>query len=104
MSYLYEARQQQPNPPESNGMQSQQHPDMAQLPPTREAVVEQGLRIQQETAAERDALRRELAQRDSDIAAYKVALEAQSAQLTQAAAPSLLSMPARSISNASPNR
>ena len=38
MSYLYEARQQQPNPPESNGMQSQQHPDMAQLPPTREAV------------------------------------------------------------------
>jgi len=54
------------------------------LPPTREAVVEQGLRIQQETAAERDALRREVAQLHSDIAAYKVALEAQSAQLTQA--------------------
>ena len=54
------------------------------LPPTREAVVEQGLRIQQETAAERDELRRTLAQRDSDIAAYKVAVEAMSMQLTQA--------------------
>jgi len=58
--------------------------DAPALPPTREAVVEQGLRIQQETAAERDALRREVAQLHSDIAAYKVALEAQSAQLTQA--------------------
>jgi len=56
----------------------------AGLPPTREAVVEQGLRIQQETAAERDELRRMLAQRDSDIAAYKVAVEAMSAQLAQA--------------------
>jgi len=58
--------------------------DAPALPPTREAVVEQGLRIQQETAAERDELRRMLAQRDSDIAAYKVAVEAMSAQLAQA--------------------
>jgi len=56
----------------------------AELPRTREAVVEQGLRIQQETAAERDELRRQFQQALSDMAAYKVALEAQAAQLTQA--------------------
>jgi len=54
------------------------------LPPTREAIIEQGLRIQQETAAERDELRREVAQLRSDIAAHKVAIEAMTVQLTQA--------------------
>lgn len=54
------------------------------LPPTREAIIEQGLRIQQETAAERDDLRREVAQLKSDIAAYKVAVEAMTMQLAQA--------------------
>jgi len=65
-------------------MQSQQHPDMAQLPPTREAVVEQGLRIQQETAAERDHLRREVSGLRNDITGYKVAIEALQAQLAEA--------------------
>lgn len=55
-----------------------------ELPPTREAVVEQGLRIQQETAAERDQLRRELAAERSTNAGFKVALEAMQAQLTEA--------------------
>jgi len=54
------------------------------LPPTREAVVEQGLRIQQETAAERDHLRREVSGLRSDIAGYKVAVEALQAQLAEA--------------------
>jgi len=54
------------------------------LPPAREAVVEQGLRIQQETAAERDMLRREAAGLRNDIAGYKVAVEALQAQLAEA--------------------
>ena len=54
------------------------------LPATREAVVEQGLRIQQETAAERDLLRREVEQLKSDIAGYRVAIEAQATQLAEA--------------------
>ena len=70
--------------PNGNGHTARERDERADLPPTREAVVEQGLRIQQETAAERDELRRQLAQALSDIAAYKVALEAQAAQLTQA--------------------
>lgn len=55
-----------------------------ELPPPREAIVEQGLRIQQSTAAERDELRREVDQLRADIAGYKVALEAQASQLIQA--------------------
>ena len=41
-----------------NGTQAEQQ----SLPPTREAIIEQGMRIQQETAAERDSLRREVEQ------------------------------------------
>jgi len=55
-----------------------------ELPPTREAVVEQGLRIQQETAAERDTLRREVAGLKADITGFKVAVEALQAQLADA--------------------
>jgi len=80
---------------DERAMQSQQHPDMRGqhamterealgLPPAREAVVEQGLRIQQETAAERDMLRREAAGLRNDIAGYKVAVEALQAQLAEA--------------------
>jgi hypothetical protein len=54
------------------------------LPQPREAIVEQGLRIQQETAAERDLLRREVSGLKSDIAGYKVAIEALQAQLAEA--------------------
>jgi hypothetical protein len=68
-----------------NGMQGQQHPEMRQeLPPPREAIVEQGIRIQQETAAERDALRREVSGLKSDIMGYKVMVEALQAQLADA--------------------
>ena len=56
----------------------------SELPPTREAVVEQGLRIQQETAAERDMLRREVSGLRNDITGYKVAIEALQAQLAEA--------------------
>jgi hypothetical protein len=55
-----------------------------ELPPPREAVVEQGLRIHQETAAERDDLRRRLSERETDIAGFKVAIEALQAQLAEA--------------------
>ena len=67
-----------------NGMQAAQHQDMQQLPPTREAVVEQGNRIHQEVCHERDELRRRLDQAMADIAGYKVALEAQTMQLNSA--------------------
>jgi hypothetical protein len=60
------------------------HTEQVELSPPREAVVEQGLRIQQATAEERDQLRRRLDQAHADITAFKVALEAQAAQLTQA--------------------
>jgi chromosome segregation ATPase len=55
-----------------------------ELPGPREAIVEQGLRIQQETAAERDHLRREVSGLKSDIAGYKVAIEALQTQLADA--------------------
>ena len=58
--------------------------EVAGLPPTREAVVEQGLRIQQETAAANDHLRREVSGLKSDIAGYKVAIEALQSQVEQA--------------------
>jgi hypothetical protein len=58
--------------------------EQVELSPPREAVVEQGLRIQQATAEERDQLRREVTQLKSDIAAHKVAIEAMTMQLTQA--------------------
>ena len=58
--------------------------EAVELPPPREAIVEQGIRIQQETAAERDLLRREVQQLKADIAGYKVAIEAQQAQLAEA--------------------
>jgi len=46
----------------------------AELPAPREAVVEQGLRIQQETAAERDALLRREAELMTEIAGLKAQL------------------------------
>lgn len=71
-----------------NGLQTEAIERLQQLqhelPPTREAVVEQGLRIQQETAAERDQLRRELAAERNTNAGLKVALEAMQAQLNEA--------------------
>lgn len=69
----------------NGNMATQQHPEMRQeLPPPRELLVEQGLRIQQETAAERDHLRREVSGLKSDIAGYKVAIEALQSQVEQA--------------------
>lgn len=53
------------------------------LPPAREAVVEQGLRIQQATAAERDRLERLLAERDTRIAELKAMLEVAEVAVTQ---------------------
>jgi hypothetical protein len=46
-----------------------------ELPPAREAIVEQGLRISQEVAAERDSLRLLLSERDTTIAGLKAQLE-----------------------------
>jgi septal ring factor EnvC (AmiA/AmiB activator) len=54
------------------------------LPPAREAVIEQGNRVYQEVAHERDQLARKVAAQASDIAGYKVALEAQASQLANA--------------------
>ena len=51
------------------------------LPASRQAAVEQGLALYHETAADRDALREQVRQMQSQIAAYKVALEAQSTQV-----------------------
>ena len=48
----------------------------AELPPAREAIIDQAQRIHQEVAHERDMLRRELAEAQTSIAGYKVALEA----------------------------
>ena len=45
------------------------------LPAVREAIVEQGLRISQETAAERDALRLRVADLMTEIAGLKAQLE-----------------------------
>jgi hypothetical protein len=56
---------------DTNGMQSQQHPDMTQLPPAREAVIDQAHRMHQEVSHERDLLRREVADLRTDIAALK---------------------------------
>jgi uncharacterized protein YhaN len=50
------------------------------LPASRQAAVEQGLALYHETAADRDALREQVRQMQSQIAAYKVALEAKDAQ------------------------
>ena len=51
------------------------------LPAAREAVIEQAQRVYQEVAHERDQLLRKVAELQSDIAGYKVAVEAQSSQL-----------------------
>jgi hypothetical protein len=51
------------------------------LPASRQAAVEQGLQYFNETAAERDALRIEVARLNSDVATHKVAAEALSAQI-----------------------
>jgi hypothetical protein len=51
------------------------------LPAAREAVIEQAQRIHQEVAHERDQLLRKVAELQSDIAGYKVAVEAQASQL-----------------------
>ena len=67
-----------------NGHTAREHDERADLPPPREAIVEQGLRIQQETAAERDLLRREVSGLKSDMAGFKVAIEALQAQLADA--------------------
>jgi chromosome segregation ATPase len=68
--------------PNGNGLQVEE--GSTALPPTREAIIEQGLRIQQETAAERDELRREVNGLKADITAYKVMVEALQAQLAEA--------------------
>ena len=57
-----------------NGL-TQALPPTQGLPPAREAVVEQGLRIQQATAAERDRLIDMLSQRDTEIASLKAMLD-----------------------------
>jgi len=62
-----------------NGIQA----DQAELPPPREAIVEQGLRIQQETAAARDRLERALSERDTEIAGLKAMLEVADVTITQ---------------------
>ena len=67
-----------------NGHTAREQDERADLPPPREAIVEQGLRIQQETAAERDLLRREVSGLKSDMAGFKVAIEALQAQLADA--------------------
>ena len=67
-----------------NGQEIADLQKAAGLPPTREAVVEQGLRIQQETAAERDLLRREAAGLKADIGGYKVMVEALQSQVEHA--------------------
>ena len=67
-----------------NGRTAREQEEYADLPPPREAIVEQGLRIQQETAAERDMLRREVSGLRSDISGFKVAIEALQAQLADA--------------------
>jgi mannose-1-phosphate guanylyltransferase len=53
------------------------------LSPARAAIVEQGNRIHQEVAHERDLLRDEVMRLKSDIAGYKIALEAKDAQITE---------------------
>lgn len=55
---------------------------LADLP--QDTIVEQGLRIQRDTTAERDALRREVSGLKNDIAGYKVAIEAMQTQLADA--------------------
>jgi hypothetical protein len=50
-------------------------PTNGDLPPIREAIIEQGLRLSQEVAAERDSLRLLLAQRDTTIAGLKAQLD-----------------------------
>jgi hypothetical protein len=52
-----------------------------ELPPAREAVIEQAQRVYQEVAHERDQLLRKVGELQSDIAGYKVAVEAQASQL-----------------------
>ena len=51
------------------------------LPASRQAAVEQGLAMYHETANERDALREQVRQMQSQLAAHKVALEAKDAQM-----------------------
>lgn len=54
------------------------------LPADRLAAVEQGLALYQATAAERDKLRREVADLQIERAGFKVAIEALQAQVTDA--------------------
>jgi chromosome segregation ATPase len=54
-----------------------------ELPAAREAVIEQAQRVYQEVAHERDQLLRKVGELQSDIAGYKVALEAHSSMEAQ---------------------
>ena len=54
-----------------------------ELPAAREAVIEQAQRVYQEVAHERDQLLREVGSLRSDIAGYKVALEANASYIAQ---------------------
>jgi chromosome segregation ATPase len=62
---------------------SEQATNGSTLPPAREAVIEQAQRVYQEVAHERDQLARKVAELQSDIAGYKVALEAHSSMEAQ---------------------
>ena len=55
-----------------------------ELPPAREAIIDQAQRVHQEVAHERDLLRREVADLKIDLAASKVVTEATKAQAEQA--------------------
>jgi chromosome segregation ATPase len=62
---------------------SEQATNGSTLPPAREAVIEQAQRVYQEVAHERDQLLRKVGELQSDIAGYKVALEAHSSMEAQ---------------------
>jgi len=64
---------------EGNGV----NPVPVNLPAAREAVIEQAQRVYQEVAHERDQLLRKVGELQSDIAGYKVALEAHSSMEAQ---------------------
>jgi len=55
----------------------------AELPPAREAIIEQAQRIHQELSHERDTLAREVWSLKNDVAGYKVALEAHASNEAQ---------------------
>ena len=65
---------------DGNGIQATQ----VELPPVREAIIDQAHRLHQEVAHERDTLRREVSELKSDIAGYKVMIDALQTQLAEA--------------------